>query len=94
MRHFSKHSVKKSIRFTARTNALILEYRAILSQKYPDMFNDENAVTFGQVVDRAVSAFLAEAVNSEESLKTELAYYKAHGYMSGSPKALKEEAKA
>lgn len=90
MRHFSKRSVKKSVRFTARTNALIQEYRAILNQKYPDMFNAENAVTFGQVVDRAVSAYLAEVGNSEKSLKTELDYYRTHGYMQGSPRDLKE----
>ena len=92
MRHYSKHSVKQSVRFTASTHALVQEFRTILTQLHPDMFSAENALTFAQVVDRAVSAYLADLGNDEASLKIELDYYRSHGYMRGCPRDVKDQA--
>jgi hypothetical protein len=91
LRHYSKRSVLKSIRFTESTNKLVREFQDILSAKHP--LPEGESFSWSMVAERAIQAYLAETCNSEASLKAELNYYRTHSYMKDSPKALKEEAK-
>ena len=80
LRHYSKNSVKKTVRFTATTDALVQELRNALARKYPLLAGAGKTVSYAMCLERAVSAYMEQMGQDEHALQCEVEWFKTHGY--------------